>query len=133
MANRKLLKQEMRLHGTEKVAVNFKVEDVKPKERIKSVDIVKVESVYFLPTKVINDHKKPESKTDVKRKELIDKLMKCKLCGDKISENEYRAQNGLCHECWSLCYKWRNEGPEKDPVREARRAGLLGADRAGTW
>lgn len=127
-SSQKLLKQETRLCGTEKVAVNFQVEDIKPKERTKSVDMVEVESVYSIPTKDLQNNKEHNGySVDIMglREQLtpnnFQEVYLCRHCQAIISKNEYETYGGLCHGCYM------------DFKREVRRSGLFGADRASTW
>ena len=132
-----LSEEEAELQETQEVDMGFDNEDDAPDDENKiheqasiKEDKCEAEQVCFLPTKVVEKHKKPESETEGQQREAKEGYVReCRMCGWEISEDEYKTQNGLCYTCW----KRRVEVSERDPVSDARRGGLLGADRAGTW
>jgi len=108
--------QEMDLEDQEK-NTHMMVKHEKRVDAFK-IDKVEIESVYTIPDKQISKPSQENSWI-----EFDDDLMKtdvftCRICGDEINEEEYRDYKGMCRVCW---------------LREKRRSGLFGADRASTW
>ena len=77
------------------------------------VDQVTIQEVYTIGQK--------ELETEIEAQEPAAETIQtftCRICDKRISESEYSMYDGMCRLCW---------------IKEKRRSGLFGADRASTW
>jgi len=81
----------------------------------RNVNITYIDNVYIIQPKAFRVQKARSLS------EQTFSTFRCKHCNSIISKDEYEAYSGLCHGCYV------------DSMREIRRSGLLGADRASTW
>ena len=82
----------------------------------KIADKVIVQQVYTIgePELELETQEEPEDDTEA----VTMQTYRCRMCDKQISVSDYLRYNGMCYLCW---------------MKERRRSGLLGADRASTW
>gem|GEM_PF-5309064 len=120
-----LNREETQLQEIQEIEEDMYIEDEENESQISQGQIQPHKKINRIPTEnIYTTHiEQPESPLDYNElsyepSEDVTSTFTCRICDKEISEGAYLSYDGMCYLCW---------------LKEIRRSGLLGADRASTW